>query len=191
MRGLHILLVVRINPLLLVFICLYRLFHKVVLGHRSKISLHFAIVKDLVSSNFLELHGIQLILFLLLVFHHVGFADLHFALQIDLVNMVLIKALKVIWLHTVWRQHAHLSLRVLSHEIMIIGIFKLMLLELCPRIVHRDFPLLLLLGEDLIDVVGVDLVLRPRLIVVLLSLLQDLVEFQRLLVKEFVNGLLQ
>lgn len=148
-------------------------------------------MKYLVSSYLLELHCIQLILFLLLLFHHVLFADLHFALQIDLVNMVLIKALEVIWLHAVWCQHAHLGLRILGHEIMIVCIFKLMLLELCPRIVHLDFPLPLLLGEDLIDVVGVDLVLRPRLIVVLLSLLQDLVEFQRLLVKEFVNGLLQ
>ena len=66
-----------------------------------------------------------------------------------------------------------------------------MLLELRPRIVHLQFSLLLLLGKDLIDVQSVNLILSSLLIVGLLGVLKDLVEFQRLLVEEVVDSLLQ
>ena len=88
-------------------------------------------------------------------------------------------------------QHAHFSLRVFSHEIMIIGKLQLVLLELSPGLVHFNFPLFLLLRQDLIDVVRVLLVLRPGLIVLLLCLLEDLIEFERLLVEQIVHRLLQ
>ena len=74
---------------------------------------------------------------------------------------------------------------------MIIGILKLMLLELRPRVMHLQFSLLLLLRKDLIDVESVHLILCSLLIVGLLGVLKDLVEFQRLLVEEVVDSLLQ
>ena len=187
----HIFLVVGVNPFLFVISCLDSLLHQVVLSHTSEILLHFAIVEDLVSSYLFQLHRVQLVLLLLLLLHHFGLANLHFALQVNLVDLVLVQALEVVGFHAMGCQHADLGLRVLGHEIMVIGILELMLLELRPSLVHLQFPFLLLLSHDFVDVVRVDFVLCPRFIVVFLGLLQDLIEFQCLLIEQVVDSLLQ
>ena len=66
-----------------------------------------------------------------------------------------------------------------------------MLLELRPRIVLLHLPLLLLLSEHLVDIIRVDLILRSSFIVLLLRLLENLIEFERLLVKQIINRLFQ
>lgn len=191
MRVLQIFLVVGVDPLLLMIRSLHRLLHQMVLGNRSKIFLHFSVVEDLITSYLFELHGVQLVLLLLLLLHHFGLSNLHFSLEIDLVNLVLIQSLEVVWFDSVRSQHAHLSLRVLSHEIVVISELELVRLLLCPGLVLLNLPLFFLLGHDLIDVVRVDLVLRPRLIVLVLRLLQQVIEFQGLLVEQLVNCLIE
>jgi len=190
-RVLQIFLVVGVDPLLLMIRSLHCLLHQMVLGNRSKIFLHFSVVENLITSYLFELHGVQLVLLLLLLLHHFGLSDLHFSLEINLVNLVLIQSLKVVRFDSVWSQHAHLSLRVLSHEIVVISELELVRLLLCPGLVLLNLPLFFLLGHDLIDVVRVDLVLRPRLIVLVLRLLQQVIEFQGLLVEQLVNCLLE
>ena len=54
-----------------------------------------------------------------------------------------------------------------------------------------QFPLLFLGREDLIDVVGVHLILSPCLVVLLLSHFKDVVEFNGLIIKKLVNCLFQ
>ena len=191
MGVVHIFLVVGVNPLLLFVGGLCRLLHFVVLGHRSELPLHFAVIQDLVSSYLLELHSVELVLLLLLLPHHLSLSHLHFALKVDLVDLILVQALEVVWLHTMWGEHAHLGLRIFSHEIMVIGKLQFVFLELGPRLMHLDLPFLLLLCQDLIDIVGVDLVLRPSLIMLFLRLLQNVVEIQSLLIEQIVNRLLQ
>lgn len=191
MRVLQIFLVVGVDPLLLMIRSLHRLLHQMVLGNRSKIFLHFSVVEDLITSYLFELHGVQLVLLLLLLLHHFGLSYLHFSLEINLVNLVLIQSLEVVWFDSMRSQHAHLSLRVLSHEIVVISELELVRLLLCPGLVLLNLPLFFLLGHDLIDVVRVDLVLRPRLIVLVLRLLQQVIEFQGLLVEQLVNCLIE
>ena len=64
-----------------------------------------------------------------------------------------------------------------------------MLLLLRPGIMHNFISLLLLLSQGLIDIVGVKLVLCTSFIMLLLGLLQDLVEFESLLIEQVVDGL--
>lgn len=187
MRMLHILLVVRVDPLLFVVSCLRRLLHQVVLGHRAQLLFHLSVVQYLLPPNLLQLHRIQLILLLLLLTHHFRFTDLHFALQVDLIDLVLVQALEVVRFHAVWRQHAYFCLRVLSHEIMIICKLKLMMLLLSPSITLFLLTLSLFLSKNFIDVVCVQFILSSSLIVLFLGLFQNLVEFESLLIKECVD----
>ena len=88
-------------------------------------------------------------------------------------------------------QHAHLSLRVLSHEIVVISEFQFMLFQLCPSLMLFDFPLFLFLSQYFVDIVRVLLVLPSSFIMLLLSLFQNIVEFQGLVIEQVVHRLFQ
>lgn len=133
MLVLHVLLVVRVDPLGLRVGSVHCLLHKVVLLDGPEISLHFSVVQYLLAALLLELHGVELVLLFLLVAHHFGLSYLHFALEINLIDLVLVQALEVVWFDAVRGEHAHLCLRILSHEIVIIGKLKLMVLLLVPK----------------------------------------------------------
>ena len=96
----------------------------------------------------------------------------------------------MIRLDSVRSKHAHFSLRVLSHEIMVIRVVDFMQLKLSPNLMRLLVPLHFLLSLNLIDIVGVHLVLPPLFIVVILRLLKNIIEIQSLLIKEILLFLL-
>lgn len=191
MSVLHFLFVVRIDPLLFMVGCLRCLFHKVVFCHWSQSLFHFPVVKNLLPSDFFKLSSVQLVFLLLLVFHHLGLSHLHLSLQIDLINLILIKSFEVVWLNTVGSKHADFSLWILSHEVMIIGELNFVFLLLGPCIPLLFFTLSLFLGQYLIDVISINFILSPRLIMLLLSLFQNIVELNGLLVEKSIDLLLE
>ena len=74
---------------------------------------------------------------------------------------------------------------------MIIRKLKLMMLLLSPSIALLLFALSFFLGQDFVDVVGVEFVLSSSFIVLILCLFENLIEFESLLIEEGVNILLQ
>ena len=145
----------------------------------------------MLTPDLLQLHSIQLILLFLLFAHHFCLSDLHFALEVDLIDLVLVQSFEVVWLYAMWSQHAHLRLRILSHEIVVIGKIKLVLFLLVPQFALFLFAFLLFGIQDVINIVGVNLVLFASFVVLILSLLQNVIEFNRLLVEQVVNVLLK
>ena len=73
---------------------------------------------------------------------------------------------------------------------MIIRKLKLMMLLLSPSIALLLFALSFFLGQDFVDVVGVEFVLSSSFIVLILGLFENLIEFESLLIEEGVNILL-
>ena len=74
---------------------------------------------------------------------------------------------------------------------MIIRKLKLMMLLLSPSIALLLFALSFFLGQDFVDVVGVEFVLSSSFIVLILRLFENLIKFESLLIEEGVNILLQ
>lgn len=105
MWCLLILLVIWIDPFLLLIISLHSLCLHMLLSNTSQILFHGSVAKDLLSADDLLLHCVHLILFSFLLFHHFRFTDLHLSLQVDLVDLLLVEALKMIWLHSVSSKH--------------------------------------------------------------------------------------
>ena len=108
---------------------------------------------------------------------------MHFALEIDLINLVLVQSFEVVWLYTMGRKHAHLGCRILSHEIVVIGILKLVVFLLVPGIALQFFAFLLFSVLDVVDIVRVRLVLSAVFVVLVLGLRQNVVEFDSLLIE--------
>ena len=73
---------------------------------------------------------------------------------------------------------------------MIIRKLKLMMLLLSPSIALLLFALSFFLGQDFVDVVGVEFVLSSSFIVLILGLFENLIKFESLLIEEGVNILL-
>ena len=73
---------------------------------------------------------------------------------------------------------------------MIIRKLKLMMLLLSPSIALLLFALSFFLGQDFVDVVGVEFVLSSSFIVLILCLFENLIKFESLLIEEGVNILL-
>ena len=73
---------------------------------------------------------------------------------------------------------------------MIIRKLQLMVLLLSPSIALLLFALSFFLGQDFVDVVGVEFVLSSSFIVLILCLFENLIEFESLLIEEGVNILL-
>ena len=65
------------------------------------------------------------------------------------------------------------------------------MLLLSPSIALLLFALSFFLGQDFVDVVGVDFVLSSSFIVLILRLFENLIKFESLLIEEGVNILLQ
>ena len=88
-------------------------------------------------------------------------------------------------------KHTNFSLRVLSHEIVVIGKLQLMIILLSPRITLLLFFLTFLLGKDLVDILRIRLVLSSCFIVLFLGLLQNIVKFYCLLVEQRIDILFE
>jgi len=116
-----ILLMVWIHPFVLLLSSLHRLRHHVALSDSSLTPFECSIGQDLLSPQHLLLHGVHLILLGLLLFHELCFTNLHLSFKVHLIDLALIEPFKVIWLYSMWSQHAHFRRWILSHEIMVIG----------------------------------------------------------------------
>jgi hypothetical protein len=92
----------------------------------------------LISSYFLQLHSIEFILVFFLKGHHTLFSQLLFSFKINLVDLVLFKSFKVIWLDSVVSKHTHFCLWVFGHEIGGVSFIDFSLLLSLPGFVH-DF----------------------------------------------------
>ena len=117
----------------------------------SMLSFHLSVSKNLLSSNCFLLHRIKLFFLLFLLFHHACFSNLLRSFKSDLVDLLLVEAFKVIWLDSVWGQHADLSLRIFSHEVVIGGVSNFVSLLICPLLVLSDFSFFFFLSEKLIN----------------------------------------
>lgn len=132
----HVLLVIWINPFI-VLIGSLSLLDFLMLNHIfSEVSLHFSIVKNLISSYFFQLHSVEFILVFFLKAHHALFSQLLFSLKVNLVDLVLFKSFKVIWFNSVVSKHTHFCLWVFSHEIGVVCFFYLEFLLSLPSVVH-------------------------------------------------------
>ena len=132
----HVLLVIWINPFLVLIGTLSLLDFSMLHLSFSKISLHFSIVKNLISSYFFQLHSIEFILVFFLKTHHPLFSQLLFSLKVNLVDLVLFKSFKMIWFDSVVSKHTHFCLWVFSHEIGVVSFFNLEFLLSLPSVVH-------------------------------------------------------
>ena len=176
-----------VDPLLVFDVRLLRLGHEVVLRHSSQSLLHGSVRQDLLSADLLQLHSIHFIFFLLLFFHELGLSDLLLPLEVDLVDLSLIKALEVVRLHTVGSQHGHLGGRVLSHEIGGIRLRNFNLFLLGPDLVLEDLALLFLLRQSLVYAIVFLFVVSSLPVVLRLGVGQSLVECESLLIEELLS----
>lgn len=113
--------------------------------------------------------------------------ELVLSLIVNVVDLVLVEALEVVGLYAVGSEHAHFSLRVLCHEVVVVRVVDLVLVLSRPQIMLSLVPLLLFHGHELVDGLRVPLVFEASLIMVLLGLPEDAVEMERLLVKQLVD----
>ena len=187
MSVLHVLLVVWVNPSAFLVSGLSSLQLSVLVLHTSMVLLKVSISQDLLTTNVFLLHGVSLILVYLLLLHEAGLLQLLGSLIVDVVDLTLIESLKVVWLDSVVSEHAHFSLRVLSHEVVGGGEGDLFLVEVSPIIVVVSISLSLLLGHLLVNFLCELLVVKPVLVVLTLSLSQNLVEVDGLLVELLVD----
>lgn len=134
----HVFLVIWINPLLLLVSSLSLLHFSVLNLGGSKVILHFSIIQNLCPSYFFQLHSIEFILIFFLKTHHSSFSQLLFSLEVNLIDLVLFKSFEMIWFNSMVSKHAHFSLWIFSHEIVIVSEFNFSFLLSGPFIVH-DF----------------------------------------------------
>ena len=151
MWCLRILLMIWINPFLFFLVGLNSLGKHSLLSNTSQILFHGSVRDDLLSSNDLELHRVHFVLFSQLILHHLLLSYLHLSLEVYLVNLSLVEPLEVIWLHSIWTQHAHLSSGILRHEISIVCEIKLNFLLMGPILMLLHVSVLLLLDQDFVN----------------------------------------
>ena len=128
----------------------------------------------------LQLDGIHLLLLHDLLLLHFYLPDLHLSLQIHLINLLLIEALEVVWLHSVGSEHAHLRGRVLGHEVMSAGVGQLLFLQVLPRLVRDNVSILLISSKLLVNSKSGGFVALSLLVMVVLSLLEYVVVYKLL-----------
>ena len=170
-------LVIWINPLLLGFSGLKRLLTKVLFGNSSEASLELSIGKNLLSTDSLLLHGIELIFFDFLLFHELLLINLLLSLKIDFLSFMGSESLEMIRLFPMVCEHTDLSGWVLGHKIVIKSVIQLMLLQVSPLIVLGNLSILFLLSEDPVDTKSLLLVFRSLSIMLALGVLEIVVEF--------------
>mmetsp|Transcript_15589 Transcript_15589/g.23922 ORF Transcript_15589/g.23922 Transcript_15589/m.23922 type:complete len:225 (-) Transcript_15589:123-797(-) len=183
------LLVVGVPPLLLLVLLLLNLGAKIPLSNLAVAPLELPVLEHLLPAVKFHLDShlplsLSLVLILLLQVHDLLVADL-----VDIVLLLLVEALEVIRLDSMRSQHADLSSWVLSHEIVVSCVFKLLLLLVLPGLVHFVVSVPLLLGQHLVDALALLFVLESLLIVLGLGLLQMIVEDDTLLVEHLIDVL--
>ena len=104
-----------------------------------------------------------------------------------IVFLLLVESLEVVGLHSVRSEHAHLSLRVLGHEVVVQSVVDFLLLEFLPSLVHLVISAFLLVHQGLVNSLTFLLVVEPLLVVLSLGLLEVVVEIDRLLVEQLVD----
>ena len=90
-----------------------------------------------------------------------------------------------------WSKHAHLSLRVFSHEVVIQSVIELVCLLLVPDpfLIFNHLPLLFC--QLSINLLGIALILIPNPIMIRLSLPQSIIEVESLGIKELIDLFIQ
>ena len=92
------------------------------LSDLSMLSLVLAVSKNLLAAEVLLLHGPEALLFLLRSLRHFCLFQLQVALEHNRVFLLLVESLEVVRFDTVRSKHGLFSLRVLSHEVVVIGV---------------------------------------------------------------------
>jgi hypothetical protein len=155
--------------------------------HRSVRLLMLSIRQDLLSPQSFLLECVGLVLILGLRLHKLLLLDLLRSLEHYLVFLLLVKALEVVRLDTVWSQHRNFSLRVFCHHIMIVDIVYLSPVLVSPMLMHLSLSGPLFLSHELVNPLSILLILVPSPIVLRLSFSQNLEMVQRLLVKQVID----
>jgi hypothetical protein len=148
-----------VDPLFLLNLRLNGLRHEVVFGDTSLPLLEGSISQDLLSPDNLKLESVGLLLVLSLLLHQLLLPYLLLPFEVHLVDLSLIKPFEMVWLHSVRGKHAHLGLRILSHEIRRVCLVDFHLLLMLPNLMLEDFSLPLLLGQDSVDSIRLLLIL--------------------------------
>lgn len=170
-------LVIWIDPLPLGFSGLNRLLTKVLFSNSSEASLELSISENLLSTDSLLLHGIELIFFDSLLFHELLLINLLLSLKIDFLSFVGSESLEMIRLFPMVCEHTDLSVWVLGHKIVIKSVIQLMFLQLSPFFVLGNLSILFLLSEEPVDTKSLLLVFRSLSIMLALGVLEIVMEF--------------
>ena len=162
-----------------------------VIRHDTSVGLlHLAVLEDLLPSLELQLLGIHLLLFDLLLLFELLLTDLNRPLVHDICLLGFSLSLEVIGFDAVRSQHRHLRLLVLGHEIMVERVVDLDCFSLLVDLLSDDGTLDLLLSEDNVDVLRVNFVLLALGSMVDLGLLQLTVVAECHLILSFGQRLL-
>ena len=186
----HVLFMIWVKPFFLFVCSLHSLHLSMFILNLSVTSLHGSISQNLLSSLLFKLHSVELVLLVQLSFHHVCLSNLLSSLIPHLVNLSLVESFKVIWLDSVWSQHARFSGWVLRHKIMRLCKFYFMSFLVSPLFVLSNLPILLLLSHKLINSQCIRRILSSGSIMYRLCILQLLILMQSLLIKEIIDILL-
>jgi len=183
----NVLLVIWVNPFCILVSSLGVLNTVVLLHYFSCSTLELSISNNLLATHWFLLHSIQFVLIDTLLLHHGLFFDLLWSLKVNLVSLSLIEAFEMIWLNSMWCQHAHLGLWVLCHEIVIISKMDFSLVLISPNLMLIEFSLFLFSGHNPINLLSIFCIFPTFFIMFTLGLAQYIVIVQCLFIKEGVN----
>ena len=165
MNWFGVFLVIGVDPLLLVVVGLLSLNHKSLLSDSSESLLELSVVQDLKPPDSLHLEGLLPGLLSLSLPSLRIRLNLALSLIEDSLLLLLAESLHVIGLVPVRSKHADLSLGVLSHEIIGLGVVDLIGIGLLLPLPLLGLPLLPLISQLLVGLEAVLLVLEPESVV--------------------------
>ena len=137
MSMVNVFLVIWINPFCFGVSGLCVLNIVVFIHDTSSSTLKLSISNNLLATHWLQLHSVQLVLVVALFLHQRLLFDLLWSFKVNLILLFLIEAFEMIWLNSMVSKHANFSLRIFSHQIVIVSEFNFSFLLSGPSIVHN------------------------------------------------------